>query len=332
MFKVKDSVEILITGGTGSLGKALIRYLITQRDILIKGIRVYSRDELKQLKLKDAIGQKTNIPIEYIIGDVRDYKRIYEAMRGVDICYHTAALKQVPTAEDNPIEYIETNVVGTENVVRACYNNNVKKAILVSTDKAVEPINLYGGTKLVAEKLWVNASKYNGNRTVFLAVRYGNVLGSRGSIVDVIKNNKSNTINVTDPTMSRFWIKIRDVVRFIFIVSTVHNETGCIFVPKMMSCKLGDFLNSITDNKKWNIVGRRNGEKVDEMLINQEEIDRAIKVCFLDDTNKKYEYIIIHPYFYKTIENSNKLKSPLFSNESNPNFTNDKEKIRKYCL
>ena len=309
---MKNKIEILLTGGTGSLGKALTKYLEKNHSDEIKGIRIYSRDELKQLNMRADFGSR--IPIAYIIGDIRDRKNLERALKGVDICIHAAALKQVPTAEDNPIEYINTNVEGTKNVMLACIKAGVKKATLVSTDKATAPINLYGATKMVAEKVWMKGDIYSGGKgTIFNCVRYGNVIGSRGSIVDIIKDKK--TIPVTDPNMTRFWIPLPKVAAFVYRIA--NNGHKCIYIPKMPSCKISTLFEALgIGPENWNIIGKRPGEKMDECLINQEEVDKTYygEDCYIiGSDNHKHEA----PY------------CRIFSHHGNPLFTDDLEDIRE---
>lgn len=313
--------ELLITGGTGSLGKALLNILSNQPD-RIRGIRIYSRDELKQHNLRITM-KDSKVPIAYIIGDIRDYNRLKEAMHGVHQVIHAAALKQVPAAEENPLEFVQTNVHGTANVMRACIANKVDKALLVSTDKACEPINLYGATKLCAEKIWLKGSVYTGDKgTRFVAVRYGNVIGSRGSIIDVIKNiNNGVKIPVTDPYMTRFWIKLPKVAQFILNILDNEVISGHIYVPKMMSCLLGIFLMASTDTfpKDWEIVGIRNGEKLHEQLINREEVLRTIEY----DT-----HYTIWPY--KTITHGcSTIDKEIYSDQRNPLYTDLIDEIKE---
>jgi UDP-N-acetylglucosamine 4,6-dehydratase len=209
---------------------------------------------------------------------VRDRDRLNEALKGVDIVIHTAALKQVPLAEENPLEYIQTNVYGTENVMRACISCKVERAIFISTDKAASPINLYGASKMCAEKIWLRAEVYTGGRdTIFSAVRYGNVIGSRGSIYSLIKDvPDGQRITVTDPAMTRFWITLKTVAEF--VLDTVGGaKSGTLHIPMMKSCTLGTFLTAAgIDHQSWNIVGARPGEKVHECLVNEEECYRVV--------------------------------------------------------
>lgn len=307
--------EILITGGTGSLGNALVKEVIGQ-EINLRGIRIFSRDELKQSEMRQRYTH-SSIPIAYILGDVRDRDRFNEALKGVDIVIHTAALKQVPLAEENPLEYIQTNVYGTENVMRACISCKVERAIFISTDKAASPINLYGASKMCAEKIWLRADVYTGGRdTIFSAVRYGNIIGSRGSIYSLIKDvPDGQRISVTDPAMTRFWTTLKFVAEF--ILNTVGSaKSGTLHIPMMTSCTLETFLSAAgIDRKLWDIVGIRPGEKIHECLVNQEECLRVIH-C-----GNKY---IIQPQKRKT----DGYRKPLTS-DNNSRLTNDAGIIRE---
>lgn len=336
-------LELLITGGTGTLGKALVKRIGNSPDSAIKGIRIFSRDELKQSQLRTEFTNLPHLPpIAYIIGDIRDRYRLEEALRGVDIVIHAAALKQVPAAEENPLEYLNTNIYGTENVARACIRQGVKTALLISTDKAVEPINLYGASKMCAEKLWTKASIYSGGKgTKFITVRYGNVLGSRGSILDILRKNKNNKFPITDPNMTRFWIPIENVINFILLTLEI-GKANHIYVPWMPSCTLGTFLEACDINiDKWNIVGKRPGEKLHEMIINQEEVERTISTITLwafEDHLKSGAFIItpsITEYkklmqkgnlFYKNIEDNTTVTS------YNNSFFTDNPKTIKILL
>ena len=309
-------IEYLITGGTGSLGKELLSQLIQRKDI--KGIRCYSRDELKQYHIRNQF-KDCKVPIAYIIGDIRDYERLKEALKDVDKVIHTAALKQVPTAEENPLEFVRTNVLGTENVMRACIANNVNKALLISTDKAVAPINLYGATKMCAEKIWLKGSIYSGGKgTQFAVVRYGNVIGSRGSVIDLINNlTKGEKIPITDPDMTRFWIKLSVVAKFIINrINNAYNFDKTIAIPKMMSCTLEKFIRASTDTTpdNWKIVGIREGEKIHEQMINEEEKKR---------TKAYKDAFVIQP------NNCHGVDFNLFSDNRNPLFEFKPEKIKK---
>ena len=270
MFKDKT---ILITGGTGSLGQALTKRLL---EMDVRAIRIFSRNESKQIQMESKFQDQR---LRFLLGDVRDYGRLEMALEDVDIVFHTAALKHVPKIEYNPFESIKTNVIGSQNVIDACLKSNVERAVCIGTDKAVSPLNTYGSTKLLMEKLFVAANNYLNRekyRTIFLAVRYGNVLGSSGSVIpkfiEQIKSNKSVTI--TDPEMTRFSITMNEALDFIF--NSVNIAKGSeIFVPKLRAYNIMDVKNALAEllsdtNEK--ITGIRTGEKLHETLINEDEI------------------------------------------------------------
>ena len=270
MFKDKT---ILITGGTGSLGQALTKRLL---EMDVRAVRIFSRNESKQIQMESKFQDQR---LRFLLGDVRDYGRLEMALEDVDIVFHTAALKHVPKIEYNPFESIKTNVIGSQNVIDACLKSNVERAVCIGTDKAVSPLNTYGSTKLLMEKLFVAANNYLNRekyRTIFLAVRYGNVLGSSGSVIpkfiEQIKSNKSVTI--TDPEMTRFSITMNEALDFIF--NSVNIAKGSeIFVPKLRAYNIMDVKNALAEllsdtNEK--ITGIRTGEKLHETLINEDEI------------------------------------------------------------
>lgn len=281
--------EILITGGTGTIGKELAKELLKIPEI--KGIRLFSRDEEKHRIAKEILGDKK---ISYLVGDVADKERLFRAMNGVDIVIHAAAMKQVPACEDNPIEAVKTNVIGTSNVIDCAINNKVKKVFFISTDKAVKPLNLYGATKCVAEKLILDANKYSPNGTMFSACRYGNILGSRGSVLKIWKDqlNEGNSITITDPRMTRYWIRREEAVSFI-ITSIKSMEGGELFVPTMKSCSMRDFADAFlsaegldpddlfgTEEIGIEETGIRTGEKLHEEIAVAGEI-----IYFVDGNN-----------------------------------------------
>ncbi len=258
---------ILITGGTGSFGRKFTEVVLRDQDPAV--VRVYSRDELKQLQMSQQI---TDDRLRFFIGDVRDKERLYRAMYGVDIVVHAAALKQVPAAEYNPIEAVKTNISGTANVIDASIDSGVSRVMFLSTDKAVHPVNLYGATKLVAEKLFIQANSYAGGRTTrFSCVRYGNVVGSRGSVINVFLEQRDNgVIQITDERMTRFWITLEQGVRLV-IDSIQTMSGGEVFVPKIPSMSLPDIANAVAPDAKWEMIGVRAGEKLNEELITEEE-------------------------------------------------------------
>jgi len=266
---------ILVTGGTGSFGKKFTQILLKEHNP--KAIRIYSRGELKQQLMQEQFQKFHNYEkLRFFIGDVRDKNRLYRAMNGVDIVIHAAALKQVPTCEYNPIEAVKTNIYGAANVIDAAIDNNVEKVMALSTDKAVHPVNLYGATKLVAEKLFVQGNSYSGGRkTIFSCVRYGNVVGSRGSVIPVFQRQKEKgKITITDENMTRFWITQEQAVRF--IISCIEKmKGGEIFVPKIPSMKIIDLAEVIAPECNKEVIGIRPGEKINEVLLMEEEVYHA---------------------------------------------------------
>ena len=260
--------SILITGGTGSFGRAFIRYLLIKN--YFKKIIIFSRDELKQFEMKnDDLFKKHHKRIRFFVGDIRDKERLMNAFNKVDYVIHAAALKQVDTAEYNPFEFVKTNIQGTENVIQAAAANSVKKLIALSTDKAVSPINLYGATKLCADKLIIAANNIFGNKnTSFSLVRYGNVMGSRGSIVPLFKKQlkEKKSFLITDPNMTRFNLTLKDCVETVMwaLKKTIGGE---IIIRKSPSYKLIDVAKAISNKNKINVIGIRAGEKKHEELI-----------------------------------------------------------------
>ncbi len=268
-----EGKTILITGGTGSFGKRCARILLERPQV--KKVIIYSRDELKQYEM----GQTFSDPrVRFFIGDVRDGERLKVAMQGVDICIHAAALKQVPTAEYNPLECIKTNIWGASAVIEACLHAQVEHVIALSTDKASNPINLYGATKLCSDKLFTSANNMKGRaRTKFSVVRYGNVVGSRGSVVPFFQNlvaQKALQIPITDTRMTRFWITLDQGVHFV-LRSLERMHGGEIFVPKIPSMNILDLKQALAPDIPIKIVGIRPGEKLHEVMISSD--DRAFE-------------------------------------------------------
>jgi len=268
---------ILVTGGTGSFGRKFIEIMLKEHEPA--KLIVFSRDEQKQHEMRQMGFDHPNL--RYFIGDVRDYHRLHRAFEGVDFVVHAAALKQVPACEYNPMEAIKTNILGSGNVVDAALDANVERVIALSTDKAVNPINLYGATKLAAEKLFVQSNAYAGGReTRFSCVRYGNVVGSRGSVVPVfMRQREIGKITITDERMTRFWISLDQGVRFV-IRCLDQMKGGEVFVPKIPSMKVVDLAKAVAPEAKINIIGIRPGEKLHEVLISEDE---ARTVVELDD-------------------------------------------------
>ena len=264
-----DGKKILITGGTGSFGKRYTQIILNNYSP--KEIRIYSRDELKQYQMKiDYPVEK--YPIKYFIGDVRDSGRLTRVIHSVDYVIHAAALKQVPTAEFNPYEAVKTNIIGAQNIIDASLENNVKKVIALSTDKACSPINLYGATKLASDKLFSAANHWQGSfKTSFSVVRYGNVVGSRGSVFPFFLSLKdSGIIPVTDTRMTRFSITLEEAVSFVNDCFRVM-QGGEIFVPKIPSYRILDVVKAIAPKAKIEIIGIRPGEKIHEIMISQDD-------------------------------------------------------------
>ena len=261
--KIFNNKTILITGGTGSFGQKCSEILLKFKP---KKIIIFSRDELKQFEMQNKFNNKT---FRFFLGDVRDLDRLETAMRDVDYVIHAAALKQVPAAEYNPMECIKTNINGAENVIKAALKNKIKKVIALSTDKAANPINLYGATKLCSDKLFVNADLFTGQiETSFSVVRYGNVVGSRGSVLPYFKKlieKGEKSLPVTDEKMTRFWITLETGVKFV-LQSFDEMYGGEIFIPKMPSIKILDLVKSLGSNVKHHIIGIRPGEKIHETL------------------------------------------------------------------
>lgn len=271
-----DDKSILITGGTGSFGKKYVETLLKHHKP--KKIIIFSRDELKQFEMQQVFNQPC---MRYFIGDVRDKERLNRAMRGVDFVIHAAAMKQVPAAEYNPMECVKTNINGAENVIDAALNNNVSKVIALSTDKAANPINLYGATKLASDKIFVAANNISGgHETTFAVVRYGNVVGSRGSVVPFFEkliNEGSDHLPITHMEMTRFWITLQQGVDFV-LKNFQRMLGGEIFVPKIPSIKICELATAMAPNLEQKEVGIRPGEKLHEVM------------CPADDSYHTFEY------------------------------------------
>ena len=328
MFKGK---KILITGGTGSLGQALTKRLL-EHDV--DAIRIFSRNESKQIDMESKFSDKR---LRFLLGDIRDFDRLNRALEDIDIVFHAAALKHVPVIEYNPFEAIKTNVIGSQNVISACLQQNVERVICIGTDKAVFPINTYGATKLLMEKLFVTASNYLNKKryhTKFITLRYGNVIGSSSSVIpkfiEQIKNKKSVTI--TDPKMTRFSITMDEALDFI-LNATKIGQGSEIFVPKMKAytiTSVKDALFELLENTGEKITGIREGEKLDEVLISDDEM----RFCWeLDDM-----YVIhssINKNYYESAGNLKKIESmDSYSSDGAIKLSNNELKkiIENYCL
>lgn len=270
-----DGLSIFISGGTGSFGRAFVKRLLS--DYRPKRVVVFSRDELKQYEMS----QEFDAPcMRYFLGDVRDEQRLQQAMRGIDLVVHAAALKQVPAAEYNPTECIRTNVNGAENIIAAALQNGVKKVIALSTDKAASPINLYGATKLLSDKLFVAANNIAGSRdTSFAVVRYGNVVGSRGSVLPLFRKliaKGAEDLPITDARMTRFWITLDEGVDFV-MRSFERMQGGELFVPKIPSARIVDLATALAPELPQRQVGIRPGEKLHEMMISRDDSPHTLE-------------------------------------------------------
>ena len=302
-----EGKKILITGGTGSLGTALTRRLL---DGGADTIRIFSRNESKQIEMESKFDDNR---LRFLLGDVRDYDRLVRAVEDIDIVFHAAALKHVPIIEYNPFEAIKTNVIGSQNVINACLEENVEKSICVGTDKAVSPLNTYGATKLLMEKLFVTSSNYlkkERHRTKFIALRYGNVLGSSGSVIpkfiEQIRNKQK--ITITDPNMTRFSVSMEGALDFILKATQIGNGSE-IFIPKLKAYTINNVKEALFEllgNTDEEIIGVRVGEKMNEILINQDEIKYSW------DIGEMYVMIspsVNDPYKFDTSFNEKKINS-----------------------
>jgi UDP-N-acetylglucosamine 4,6-dehydratase len=274
-----DGASILITGGTGSFGKAFTRHVLA--NFKPRRLIIFSRDEMKQWEMSSELSMEANPCLRYFIGDVRDGTRLDMAMRGVDYVIHAAALKQVPTAEYNPFECINTNVIGAENVVQAAIRNNVKRVIALSTDKAANPINLYGASKLASDKIFVAGNNLSGTaETLFAVVRYGNVVGSRGSIVPLFRDliaKGADSLPITDVRMTRFWITLNQGVRFV-LSCLAMTRGGEIFVPKIPSMKIIDLAKAMAPKLPHREIGIRPGEKLHEVMVTEDDTRNTVEI------------------------------------------------------
>lgn len=269
------SKVVLVTGGTGSFGKKFIEIML--QEYQPAKLIVFSRDEQKQHEMRQS--GFAHEKLRYFIGDVRDYQRLRRAFDGVDYVVHAAALKQVPACEYNPMEAVKTNILGSSNVIDAALDAKVEKVIALSTDKAVNPINLYGATKLAAEKLFIQSNAYaGGKKTRYSCVRYGNVVGSRGSVVPLfIRQREQGVVTVTDERMTRFWISLEQGVRFVIrCLEDMHG--GEVFVPKIPSMKVSDLAKAMAPNAEIKYIGIRPGEKLHEVLISEDEARTVVEL------------------------------------------------------
>ena len=309
--------SILITGGTGSFGKKFAEHLLKKYKN-IKRLVIYSRDELKQSEMAINFNEKKFKAIRYFIGDVRDYQRLSRAMNGIDTIIHAAALKQVPAAEYNPFEFVKTNVLGAQNIIESALDNNIKQVIALSTDKAAAPINLYGATKLCSDKLFVAADNYAGQRCKFSVVRYGNVFGSRGSVVPLfLKLSNSGLFPITSKEMTRFNISLEEGVNMVDWVIK-NGLGGDIYVPKIPSYKVVDLAKAINSNNKIKVIGIRKGEKIHEEMITVADSQTTYEL-------NKY-YVILPDNTKKTLIKFKRRFSKMKKVKSNFNYNSQQNK------
>jgi UDP-N-acetylglucosamine 4,6-dehydratase (inverting) len=318
--------SVLITGGTGSFGKQFVKTVL-QKYPKINRLVIFSRDELKQYEMEQMYPREQFPQLRFFIGDVRDFSRISRALEGIDYVIHAAALKHVPIAEYTPFEFIKTNVIGAENIINACLDNNVKKIIALSTDKAAAPINLYGASKLCSDKLFTAANNMRGNRDIlFSVVRYGNVMGSRGSVIPFfLQQKKTGVLPITDPGMTRFNITLQQGVDFV-LYTLEHASGGEIFVPKLPSYNIKEVAKAIGPDCEHKVVGIRPGEKLHEEMITE------------TDSLNTYEFdsfytILSQSEYFDTTKIVKKLQGKKVSfgfkyNSGNNNDWLDAEKLR----
>ena len=322
MKSIYKNKSILITGGTGSFGKTFIKYLLKKK-YPFKKIIIFSRDELKQHEMSQSsdFNEKNFKQLRYFIGDIRDKDRLNWATKEVDYIIHSAALKQVPTGEYNPFEVIKTNIVGSQNVVESAINNNVEKVISLSTDKAVSPINLYGASKLCADKLFISSNNIKGKKKIsFSVVRYGNVMGSRGSVLpEFLKQSQRGYFKITDKQMTRFNISLSEAVDM--VIWTLDNAIGGeIIVPKIPSFRIIDLAKTINNKLKFKLIGVRKGEKIHEDLISKADSLNTYDI-------KKY-YLILNNernlinYYKKKYKARLVKKDFSYSSDKNKDFLN----------
>lgn len=311
---------VLVTGGTGSFGKKFTEILL--REHRPKKLIIFSRDELKQHEMRQIFSETKNPSLRFFIGDVRDGGRLQRAFHGVDIVVHAAALKQVPACEYNPFEAIQTNVMGAKNIIDAAIDQGVKRVVALSTDKAVNPVNLYGATKLCAEKLFVQGNAYAGaSGTRFSCVRYGNVVGSRGSVIPLFQEQlKNGKITITDARMTRFWITLEQGVQLV-IKAGERMHGGEVFIPKIPSMNIMDLAETIAAGCKVETIGIRPGEKLHEVLISEDEARNTVE---LDDM-----FVIkpTHPFWeaHRWSEGKNLPEGFRYGSDNNPQWLKGRE-------
>ncbi len=314
-----NNKSILITGGTGSFGKKFVE-IVLKKFPKIKKLIIFSRDELKQHDMQLVYPEKNFPQLRFFLGDIRDKNRLSMALENVDYVVHAAALKQVPAAEYNPFEFIQTNVIGANNLIESCILKKIKKVVALSTDKAAAPINLYGATKLCSDKLFISANNMFGSKkTSFTVVRYGNVLLSRGSVVPLfLKSKSSGILNITDKKMTRFSITLEEGVNFVLfaLAKSIGSE---ILVPKLSSYNILDLARAVSEKAKIKIIGIRNGEKIHEELITRSDSYSTIEsknfyIVLPSFKKNYYKYLNLYkaikikePFSYNSLDNKNKL-------------------------
>jgi len=313
-----DNKSVLVTGGTGSFGQRIVAKLI--QETRAERVIVFSRDELKQSEMEEAYGPEDRL--RFFLGNIRDRDRLYRAFDGVDVVIHAAALKRIPAAEYNPFEFVKTNILGAQNVIDAAIDRKVKRVIALSTDKASSPLNLYGASKLVSDKLFVAGNAYAGAKeTRFAVVRYGNVIGSRGSVIPLLRSmGKNDRFRLTDGRMTRFWITLEHGVRFV-LQATGEMVGGEIFVPKIPSMKLEDLVKAVAPEAQIETIGMRAGEKLHEEMISLDEARRTVD---------RGDHYVICPDIDWTgqlkIEGTPVPKGFRYSSEDNPDWI-DRERL-----
>ncbi len=327
-----NNKSILITGGTGSFGQEYTKFLL--KNYNVKKILIFSRDEQKQFNMQNKFNSSK---LRFFIGDVRDQDRLDFACQTADFVVHTAALKHVELAEYNPFEVVRTNIIGSQNLINVCIKNNIKRVVALSTDKASSPLNLYGSTKLTADKLFISANNFKGNKkTIFSIVRYGNVMSSRGSVIPLFfEQMKKGTFTITDKRMTRFNITLSEGVNFVNMVFS-KMLGGEIFVPKIPSYKIMDLAKSISQKCKIKMVGKRSGEKIHEEMISQADSSNTVefKKYYVILPSSKYNKVNTK-YYLKKFKNSKKVKENFVYNSNNNKFltiSNLKKILKKNIL
>lgn len=312
-----NNKSVLITGGTGSFGKQFTKFIL--KNYRPSRLVIFSRDEFKQFHMAKEIPDSR---LRFYLGDVRDANRLQRAFYKIDTVIHAAALKQVPALESNPFEAVQTNVLGSQNVINAAIDQNIKRALLISSDKAAQPINLYGATKLCAEKLFTSANEYGGERTKFSSVRYGNVIGSRGSIIETLLSKQDiKKVHITHPDMTRFWITLDQACDLVMFA--IENMVGGeVIIPKIPSMKLVHLFDALAPRAEQEIIGLRPGEKLHEVLLTEQESLHSVEL-------EKY-YVILPEFLPKTQNRFHEIKKYFKAGrkvEHHTRYTSDTNKV-----